>query len=72
MKRVTAFTVCVLLAGFTELTITAQGGKPPDNATLLRQGFDEVSGWITTAAQAVPPPTSTRIGRPRTCGRSVS
>ena len=54
MKRVTAFTVCVLLAGFAERTITAQGDKPPDNAGLLQQGFDEVNGWITTAAQAVP------------------
>jgi uncharacterized damage-inducible protein DinB len=54
MRRLIAFSVYVVLAGVTDVTVTAQGGRPPDNAALLRQGFEEVSGWITMAAQGVP------------------
>ena len=53
MKRVLMFLTCGLLAATGP--IDAQGAKPPDNATLLRQGFGEVSGWITTSAAQVPP-----------------
>jgi uncharacterized damage-inducible protein DinB len=41
----------LLLASSTPAA--AQAG-PPDGPTALRQGFEEVSGWITKAAAAVP------------------
>ena len=51
MKRVLATLVCVLLA---PLATPSGQNKPPDAATALRQGFGEVSGWITASAALVP------------------
>jgi hypothetical protein len=53
MKRVLMFLACGVVAATT--ATGAQSKQPPDNATVLRQGFGEVSGWITASAALVPP-----------------
>ena len=55
MKLRTLWTVCALLfatsSAYAQATPPAQ---PPDAATELRNGFNEVNGWVTKAAEMVP------------------
>lgn len=52
MTRTTFLLAWALLLGSSTLA-AAQAG-PPDGPTALRQGFAEVSGWVTKSAEMVP------------------
>jgi uncharacterized damage-inducible protein DinB len=51
--RILLIVCCVLLPAATGFGQTAPE-KAPDVATELRNGFDEVNGWVTKAAEMVP------------------
>jgi uncharacterized damage-inducible protein DinB len=51
--RILLIVCCVLLPAATGFGQTAPD-KTPDIATELRNGFNEVNGWVTKAAEMVP------------------
>ena len=55
MKLRILLTVCCLLLSASSIySQAAPPTQPPDAATELRKGFNEVSGWVTQAAEMVP------------------
>ena len=53
MKLRILFILCCLLPAASTFAQTASD-KAPDVATELRNGFNEVNGWVTKAAEMVP------------------
>lgn len=51
--RIFMILACSLLFSATALAQSTPG-KPPDPATHVRKGFEEVNGWVLQAADAVP------------------
>lgn len=49
--RILLILSCLL---FSATSIYAQAAAPADTATLLRDNFNEVSGWVSKAAETVP------------------
>ena len=52
--RILLILCCLLLSAASSFGQPAQE-KNPDVATELRNGFNEVNGWVTKAAEMVPP-----------------
>ena len=54
MKRVLLTLCCLLFSASYIYGQTPPPAQSPDAATALREGFTEVSGWVSKAAEMVP------------------